>query len=42
MLSYHCFDDLILGFLQLGKMPVASQATDMIAKKLAESWCRLS
>ena len=40
--EYHCFDDLIHGFLQLGKIPVAAQAIDMIAKKLAGSWCRLS
>ena len=41
MISYHCFDDLIHGFLQLGKIPVAAQAIDIIAKKLAESWGRL-
>ena len=40
--NYHCFDDLIHGFLQLGKIPVAAQAIDIIAKKVADSWCRLS
>lgn len=36
--NYHCFDDLIHGFLQLGKISVAAQAIDTIAKKVVENW----